>query len=576
MPYSLRIGMRYLRSKKRSTISVITFIAVAGVALGVAALLSVLSITSGFQQEFRNKVLGVNAHVLVLKYGLDFDEYRDVIAKARRMPEVAGAAPFLINEMMLAKNDRLSGVLVKGVDPKLMPTVLDLPHQMIQGSLDGLRIPGTAPPLRPQDVEKSNADDDDWSWLSNLTRDGGTAGAAGTTAKPAGGGGPPTHPGKPQALPGVSDHALIEHILDSDGGGIFLPDGGLTVPGADQALARAVADGGTVAAAGAGPSAPLPQVQVPSPEDVEHALDQPGNQQGALPTDAQEKQFFAEEAEREQQHEDGTDSLPGIVVGTTLAKNLGLGVGDRVKLISPLAGLDVSMWRPSDRAPRSRDFRVIGIFQAGFQEYDSRLVYTDLYEAQRFYDNGDTVTGVEMRLHDIDKAPEVARKLDRTLGGGPFHTMDWEELNHNLFTALAIQKVMLSLVIATIIFVAAFNVVATLIMIVLEKKREIAILKAMGATDGGVLSIFLVQGVVIGVFGTLIGLVLGGLVVGYLSTYRFPLDPKVYLIDHLPVLVNPMEFVTTALIAIGICTFATMLPSWWAARLLPADGVRYE
>src|SRR5690348_17281288 len=157
--YALDVGMRYLRSKKRDTISVITIIAVTGVALGVAALLSVVSITSGFQEEFRNKVLGVNAHVLVLKYGLNFDEYRDVVARARKLPEVGGAAPFIINEMMLAKGDRVSsGALIKGVDPDLMPTVLDLPSQLVAGSLDGLRRAGAKPALRAQDLTADVSD----------------------------------------------------------------------------------------------------------------------------------------------------------------------------------------------------------------------------------------------------------------------------------------------------------------------------------------------------------------------------------------------------------------------------------
>ena len=138
MSYALDVGLRYLKSKKRATVSVISVIAITGVALGVGALLTVVSITSGFQQEFRDKVLGVNAHVLVLKYGLNFEEYRDVVDLARELPEVRGATPFIINEMMLAKDDRLSGVLIKGVDPTLMSTVLDLPGQLISGSLDGL------------------------------------------------------------------------------------------------------------------------------------------------------------------------------------------------------------------------------------------------------------------------------------------------------------------------------------------------------------------------------------------------------------------------------------------------------
>jgi lipoprotein-releasing system permease protein len=267
--------------------------------------------------------------------------------------------------------------------------------------------------------------------------------------------------------------------------------------------------------------------------------------------------------------------LAGVVIGKTLAEDLAVEVGDTVRLVSPLSGLDVSMFEPSARAPRSRDFVVVGIFQAGFQEYDSNLVYADLYEAQHFHGQGDVVTGVEMRLHDLDQSGAIARSLERELGG-PFHTIDWAELNRNLFTALEIQKFVLSLVIAIIIIVAAFNVVATLIMVVLEKKREIAILKAMGANDSTVLGVFVVQGVVIGVVGTLIGLVLGGGLVAYLSMVEFPLDPKVYLIDHVPVVVDGSEFVVTAIIAILICSVATLIPSAWAARMLPVDGLRYE
>jgi len=552
MAYVLKLGSRYLRSKKRSTISVITVIAVTGVALGVAALLAVMAITAGFQDEFRNKVLGVNAHVLVMKYGLDFDEYRDVVTRARHMPQVAGAAPFVINEMMISKGDRLQGVLVKGIDPALMPTVLDLPEHIIDGSILGLRLPGAAPPTRPDDLEEPFQEDEELDhFLEGLAHSDGGAPAAG-------------------------HH---EDDGDLDGGA---PE--LTVDAGVRARRPRRADGGVAAAAPrSGPDAGadeevvdrLPDVEVPTPEEVEASLQ--ANPPAALPSDELEEQLFAE-YEHEQEHPEEGAALPGIVIGVTLARTIGLGVGDRVRLISPLAGLDTSLWRPagSGATPRSRDFRVIGIFEAGFQEYDSRLVYVDLYEAEAFLEQGDTVTGVEIRLHDLERAPEIARKLERDLGGGPYHTMDWEELNHNLFTALEIQKIMLSLVIATIIFVAAFNVIATLIMIVLEKKREIAILKAMGATDSGVLGIFMVQGLVIGLIGTVIGLVLGGGVCLYLYKYEFKLDPKVYLIDHLPVRLSLVEVLWTIVIAVLICAAATLVPSWWAARLLPADGVRYE
>jgi lipoprotein-releasing system permease protein len=548
MTYALRIGLRYLRSTRHGTISVITFIAVTGVALGVAALLTVQAITSGFQQEFRDKVLGVNAHVLVLKYGLDFDEYRDVIAMAEPMAQVTGAAPFLINEMMLAKGDRLSGVLVKGVDPERVGLVLDVPNQLVEGSMEGLRRPGAAPPLKPDQLDRPMAGDDLDAVLRDiLEREQPAVETAGDEEE------------------APLDESASEDLRERIARGEDIPPEALEPPARRQPVwARGIEP----AAEGA-----LPDVEVPSAQDVERLLGAMDDDAFALPDEALEAQMLAEELLAIEEEKEG--ELPGIVVGATLAANLGLELGDRVKVISPLTGLDVSMWAPEARVPRSRDFRVIGVFEAGFQEYDTRLVYVDLFEAQRFHEHGDAVTGVEMRVRDIDQARNVARELERKLAG-PFHTMDWAELNHNLFTALEIQKIMLSLVIASIIIVAAFNVIATLIMVVLEKKREIAILKAMGATDGAVLLVFLVQGAIIGVVGTLIGLALGGGIIAYLMTYQFPLDPKVYLIDHLPLIVSPTEFLVTTLVALGICLGATLVPSWWAARLLPADGVRYE
>jgi len=531
MSYALSIGMRYLRSKKRATVSVISIIAVTGVALGVAALLSVVSITSGFQEEFRNKVLGVNAHVLVLKYGLNFDEYRDVVERAMRLPEVSGAAPFIINEMMLAKGDRLSsGALIKGVDPDLMPRVLDLPSQLIAGSLEGLRRPGARPAVRAQDLDRDIKDsergdlDDYLSKLAERER-----------------------AGRDEPAPG-SD---VEHA---------------PAAGAEAGDGPPAARGETKAPRARTPTA----VRVPSLAEAEAAL--AASELGALPDDATEERLITASEPVGTKASDA--ALPGIVIGATLAETLDAKIGDRVKVVSPLTGLDTSLWKPDGGKPASRDFRVIGIFSAGFQEYDSRLVYMDLYEAQVFQDQGDTVVGVEIRLKDIDKASAVALRLERELGGGPFHTLDWKELNHNLFTALEMQKVILSVVIATIILVAAFNVIATLIMIVLEKRREVAILKAMGAKDSAVLTVFLVQGAAIGIVGTVIGLLLGGAVCAYLSVFHFPLDPKVYLIDHLPVRVSPREFLVTVAVALTICVAATLIPSYWAARLLPADGVR--
>ncbi len=522
MRYALAIGFRYLLSKKTKSVSVITSIAVSGVALGVAALLAVMAITAGFQVQFRDKVLGVNAHVLVMKYG-DFEEYRDVVQRAMEMPEVAGAGPFLIQPMMLAHGDRVSGILLKGVDPERMPSVLELPRQMVEGSLEGLRVPGAEPAVRPEDERRAGEGED----LDDYLRRVDAAWRAGR-----------------------------ERPLDP------LEPG----PRIEEGLApriEAPADGG---ASDEGPIE-LPAVVVPTPEQAEAALE------GEADEPAPERPA----SDRPRAPSVATGSLSGMVIGRALATELDLSVGDRVRVVSPLAGFSSSFLGPSaPSVPRARELRVIGIFEAGFEEYDSELVYVDLYEAERFFDHGDAVDGVEIRLHDPEQAAAVSRRLEQDLGGGAYHTMDWEELNHNLFTALEIQKVMLSLVIASIVFVAAFTVIATLIMVVLERKREIAILKAMGAADLHVLLVFLSQGMTIGLVGTLLGLLVGGGVCLYLDRIRFRLDPHVYLIDHLPVRLSGAEVGWTVSIAVLICLLATLVPSWWAARMVPADGVRRD
>ena len=541
MSYSLQIGLRYLRSRKRATVSMITLISIVGVALGVAALLAVLSITTGFENAFRDKVLGVNAHVLVLKYGREFRDYRDVLSTVSDMPEVAGIAPFSINEMMLTKGERRAVVLVKGVTPEGLSTVLDLPQQMIAGNLEGLRRPGSLP-TKTADPTPT----DTWQWLRDI-RDG--------------------NPAK-----GV--RPLFERVEEDDGSEaeagpqeeapVVIGEPGLMKSYWEEETERREAQREAERRAHRRNLG-----KIAKPGDIEAMLagfdddlglpDDPGWEAGLSQGQAQEP----------------VDALPGIIVGKTLAEDLGAEVGDRVRLISPLAALGLALSEPGGASTRSREFRVIGVFQAGFQEYDSGLVYTDLFEAQHLFDEGDNVTGVELRVHDLDTSFELARRIEQDLGGA-FHSLDWSELNRNLFTALEVQKIALTLVIATIIFVAAFNVIATLIMIVIEKKREIAILKAMGATDITVLGIFMVQGVVVGVIGTLAGVLVGGGLVVYLDKIRFPLDPKVYLIDHLPVVLNPTVFLVTIGIALLICTVSTIAPSWWAARMLPVEGLRYE
>ncbi|MBP9114595.1 MAG: ABC transporter permease, partial [Polyangiaceae bacterium] len=268
----------------------------------------------------------------------------------------------------------------------------------------------------------------------------------------------------------------------------------------------------------------------------------------------------------------GTSKLPGLAIGRTLAKQLAAKLNDCVQITSPTIG--VSYGATGTRPPIAKQFRIQAIFEAGFDQYDSKLVYTDLYEAQAFYEQGDSVTGLELKVDDIGKSKEVKENIDRVLANGIYHTMDWKELNHGLFTALLIQQVVMSIVLALIVVVAAFTVIAALVMLVLEKKKEIAVLKSLGATDAAIQRIFLYQGAAIGLAGTLVGLFLGYLGCRFLAAYRFPLDPKVYFISQLPVNLRWNEFFITSVVAFFICLIATVFPARYAASLRPSEGLR--
>jgi lipoprotein-releasing system permease protein len=396
-----------------------TAVSIVGVAIGVLALVVVLSVTSGFQQSFKQKVLGVNAHVIVMKYGQDFSEYRDVEKKALREKHVLAAAPFVFYEGMLAAGRSMSGSIIKGIDPALSPSVLELRPSMRIG--------------RVEDLARRASPND---------------------------GGPP---------------------------------------------------------------------------------------------------------------------LPGIFVGEELAKKLKLKLGDRVRAVSPKTDLDPSRWGQDGTGPTTHEFRLAGLFYTGFEEYDSRLAYVNLKDAQQFYaGQGDVVTGVELKVDDIDDARAVGKKLYDDLGGAPYRVIDWEELNHNLFAALRTQKVAITCILTMIIIVAAFNIIAAMTMLVIGKAKEIAILKSMGMRATGVARVFQTTGLVIGIIGVACGLGVGLTTIAILRRYNYQLDPHVYLIDQLPVKVNLDELVMTACITFAICLLATLYPAIKAARLPPVEGLRYE
>jgi lipoprotein-releasing system permease protein len=400
--------------------SVFTSVSVLGVALGVAALTIVLAVTTGFEVQFREKVLGVNAHVIIQKSQSTFAEYRDIMRQAKAVdPEVLAVQPFIFAEMLVTRGKgHLSGVAIKGIDPELVGGVLDLQKHMIEGSV--------------------------------------------------------------------------------------------------ESLAHSVRDDAT----------------------------------GEL--------------------------LPSIVMGKELAYKLRAKVGDIVTVVVPLSNIDFDTWRAKSSAPRTRKFKVTGVFYSGFDEYDRRLMYTALRHTQELVGRGDHVMGVELKVQDVDHAAAIARKLERVLGGPPYQVEDWYELNHNLFTALRIQKAVLVIILTLIIAVAAFNMVSALTMMVTDKTRDIAILKSMGTQSGSVAWVFQIMGLAIGGVGTVFGVLIGITTATVMRSYGYHLDPKVYLIDRLPIELRPAEVVLVIGVTMVISLLATIGPALSAAALRPVDGLRYD
>jgi lipoprotein-releasing system permease protein len=218
---------------------------------------------------------------------------------------------------------------------------------------------------------------------------------------------------------------------------------------------------------------------------------------------------------------------------------------------------------------------VAGIFYSGFDEYDRRVLYIPLSEAMELYGQRKQVQGIELKLADVERAGVISAKLEQKLGDA-FQVQPWDELNRNLFTALTLQKIVLVIILTLIIAVAAFNMVSALTMVVIDKTREIAILKSMGATSSGIARLFQVVGLVVGGIGTGSGLIIGLVLCAVMSRYNYPLDPRVYLIDRLPISVNPFEVALVAGITMVIAALATLFPAAQASSLTPVEGLRYD
>lgn len=408
-PVEYYIGLKYLLAKRKQTfISIITFISVGGVAVGVMALIVVLAVMSGFERELKDKILGATAHIHVTSLDGSIAEPRRVADDVLRVPGVTGASPYIFSQVMISTGTGAAGAILRGVDVATVGEVTRLPRDVRVGRLEDL---------------------------------------AGTP---------------------------------------------------EEGPAR-------------------------------------------------------------------------VILGKELAANLGVTVDDSVEVLVP--GGSVT---PLGAFPRVARFRVSGVFESGMYEYDSSFAYVSIEEAGRLMGMQGRVTGIEVKVEDIYAAGAVAVRIRERLGL-PYWTKDWMQSNRNLFSALKLEKTVMFIILVLIVMVAAFNIISTLIMVVMDKTKDIAVLMTMGATRRSIRRIFALEGLLIGVAGTTAGLALGAGLCLLLARYQFiRLPSDVYYISTLPVALSPGMFLLVGASSIAICLLATLYPSRQASRVDPAEAIRYE
>ncbi len=266
----------------------------------------------------------------------------------------------------------------------------------------------------------------------------------------------------------------------------------------------------------------------------------------------------------------GTDP-PGIILGSQLSKQIGAAPGDTVTLVSPIGKLT-----PLGRVPSEGQFKVKALFESGMYEYDSSMVYLSLPDAQDFLSLGDEVTVIELKVKDIDQSDTIGKGIQEKLGY-PYWTKDWKMMNRSLFSALKLEKVTMFIILTMIVLVGALNIISSLVMMVMEKNRDIAILRTMGASPKSIMSIFIFQGLFVGLVGTLLGLMSGSFLCHILARYKFiKLPPDIYYISTLPVRMEWLDVISIVFAAVIISFLATIYPSWQASKVNPVEALRYE
>jgi len=409
MRFETFVALRYLFAlRKQSFISIISLFAICGVAIGVGALIVVIGVMNGFSTDLRDKILGVNAHVLVTSIKGGIKDYRELAEEAKQVKGVTGVTPFVYSEVMLSTRNGVKGVVLRGIDPATSDSVLSLSKDMVSGN------------------------------VANLEATGGS---------------------------------------------------------------------------------------------------------------------------------------PGIIIGSELAKRLGLSQGSEVNLLSPSGRSGAAGF-----TPRVRRFIVSGVFRTGMYEYDSTLGYVTLPAARKLLGfKGDVVSGLEISVDDVYNVEAISQELREKVGSFFVYVRHWQEMNANLFAALELEKSAMFIILAMIVLVGSFSIVTTLVMLVIQKTKDIAVLMSIGADTAMIRRIFMFQGTFIGLMGTLFGYLIGIPVALLLKKYQFiKLPSNVYPVDYLPVRLDSLDLIAIGGAAFLLCFLATIYPARRAAALSPSEALRYE
>ena len=411
------LSLKYLFSKRKdSFLSFITFASIGGVLTGVMALIVVLSVMGGFQSQIKEKILGTNSDIVLLKFGGGITSYGSLITKVTSEKEVTGVSPFILSQVLLSSDSGVTGSILRGVDEKTVVKTTKIGKYVEDGS------------------------------LKNLDK--------------------------------------IKKVKLEEGGYI---------------------------------------------------------------------------------------KVPGIMLGKELAKNLGVSRGDLVTVISPTGSIS-----PTGVSPKMRQFQVRGIFVSGMYDFDAGVAIMGLSSAQKFFDMGKSVSGLEISVTDVENAPDIAKRIEKKIGF-PYYTRDWAEMNYNLFSALKLEKTIMFIILILIIFVAAFNIASTLVMMVMDKRKEIAILKTMGATPTTIRRVFILMGFIIGTSGVILGDILGFILCEIIAKYQFiKLPSEIYYITTIPVQIDLTTVVIIDVLAILISVLAAFYPASKAVKIKPAEILRYQ